>query len=373
MPWAAPVSVTCAGRRQLRRRRPWASLFLDESEQILVDLILHGRGYAVGCTRVDLEPSVLDLLRGQHGGGPDRDDLIIVAVQDQGRHVELLEVLGVVGLGEHLDALVEPDEAAEHALKPEGIPQALGDLGAGTVGSEEWGAEVLQELRAVGEGGGAELIEGLDRGAAGIGGRLEHERRNRADQHGLGHPLGAVATDVPGDLSTPGRMPDVNGVLQVELLDQGRKVVGVGIHVVAAPRLARAAVPPAIMRDTAVSPLGEKQHLVFPGVRAQRPPVAEHNRLAGSPVLVVNLGTIFGGYGRHATAPGWVWWFRRWWVTAHIAAGSRGLRLARRARRWVLSSVTEGSIRRRPRAQRPKVGLGHFAVLNPLATTDRGL
>jgi hypothetical protein len=35
--------------------------------------------------------------------------LVVVAVQDQGRHVELLEILGEVGLGERLDAV-------DHAL-----------------------------------------------------------------------------------------------------------------------------------------------------------------------------------------------------------------------------------------------------------------
>ena len=37
--------------------------------------------------------------------GVDRHDLVVVAVDDQGRHVELLQVLGEVGLRERLDAV----------------------------------------------------------------------------------------------------------------------------------------------------------------------------------------------------------------------------------------------------------------------------
>jgi hypothetical protein len=35
----------------------------------------------------------------------------------------------------------------------------------------------------------------------------------------------------------------------------------------------------AIMHDTTQTTAGQKNHLVFPGVRAQRPAVAEDNRL----------------------------------------------------------------------------------------------
>src|SRR6267142_2309915 len=95
-------------------------------------------------------------------------------------------------------------------------------------------------------------------------------------------------------------MPDVNGGLQVEPLDQGRQVIGVGVHVVAVPGLARAAVTAAIVRDAAVAAGGQEEHLVLEGVRAQRPAVAEDDGLSRAPVLVINLRPVLGGDGVHA-------------------------------------------------------------------------
>ena len=106
------------------------------------------------------------------------------------------------------------------------------------VGAVEWRAEILEKLRAVGEDAGAETVEDLHRQAPGIILGLQHERRHRADQHGLGHPLGAVAADIAGNFTAAGGMPDVNRLVQFERLDQRREVVGIGVHIVAAPRLA---------------------------------------------------------------------------------------------------------------------------------------
>ena len=55
---------------------------------------------------VDLERGVLDHLRRAVPADRDRHDLVVVAVDDQRRDVELLQVLGEVGLGERLDAIV---------------------------------------------------------------------------------------------------------------------------------------------------------------------------------------------------------------------------------------------------------------------------
>src|SRR3546814_5524431 len=58
----------------------------------------------------------------------------------------------------------------------------------------------------------------------------------RSDQHRLGDALGAVAADVAGHLAAAGRMADEDRVFEVQMLDQRRQVVGVGIHLVAVPR-----------------------------------------------------------------------------------------------------------------------------------------
>src|ERR1700687_1959456 len=55
----------------------------------------------------------------------------------------------------------------------------------------------------------------------------------------------------------------------------------------------------AVVSDASVSAVRQKQHLVFPGVRAKRPAVAEDYGLSRAPVLVVDLGTVFCRDCRH--------------------------------------------------------------------------
>jgi hypothetical protein len=50
-------------------------------------------------------------------------------VDDQGRYVDHLQVLGEVGLGEGLDAIELVLDPAHPRLQPEGVAQALRDLG----------------------------------------------------------------------------------------------------------------------------------------------------------------------------------------------------------------------------------------------------
>jgi hypothetical protein len=130
--------------------------------------------------------------------------------------------------------------------------------------------------------------------AARIRCRLQHQRRNRADQHRLRDALRAVAPDVPRHFTAAGRVPDVDRVLEIERGDERRQIVGVGIHLIAAPRLTRASVAAAVMSDAAVATRREKDHLVFPGIGRQRPAVTEDDRLSRPPVLVINLGAIAG-------------------------------------------------------------------------------
>src|SRR3546814_8555176 len=111
----------------------------------------------------------------------------------------------------------------------------------------------------------------------------------RSDQHRLGDALGAVAADVAGHLAAAGRMADEDRVFEVQMLDQRRQVVGVGIHLVAVPGLAGAAVAAAIMANGAIALGGEEHHLRLPGIGTEGPAVAEHHRLPAAPVLVVEL------------------------------------------------------------------------------------
>src|ERR1017187_5193835 len=79
-------------RRTPRRRPLPAPLSFDERQEIAVELILVGRWQTVGGARVDLQRGALDDLGRKQRRGTDRHDLVIVAVQNQGRYIDLLEI-----------------------------------------------------------------------------------------------------------------------------------------------------------------------------------------------------------------------------------------------------------------------------------------
>ena len=73
---------------------------------------------------------------------------------------------------------------------------------------------------------------------AGILVGLQHDGRHRADKHGFGDAFGAVTADVMGDFAAAGGMSNVDGVFQLQRFDERGKVVRIGVHFVAVPRLA---------------------------------------------------------------------------------------------------------------------------------------
>ena len=103
-----------------------------------------------------------------------------------------------------------------------------------------------------------------------------------------------MAADIAGDLAAARGVADVDRVLQVEFFDQRSEIVCVSIHVVAVPRLARAAVAAAVMGDAAIAARGEIEHLIFEGIGRQRPAMTEDHRLSAAPVVVIDLRAVFG-------------------------------------------------------------------------------
>jgi hypothetical protein len=79
---------------------------------------------------------VSDQLRWPHNRGADRHDMVVVAVKDQRRHVEFLEVFSEIHLGECLDAVEGVLVTGLHSLEPERVDHALRDLGAEPVSPE---------------------------------------------------------------------------------------------------------------------------------------------------------------------------------------------------------------------------------------------
>src|SRR6185312_5694280 len=133
----------------------------QEGQQIGVDLILERRRQAVRRARIVEFLCAVDEPRRLHRRVLDGHDLVVLAVHDQGRDIELLEVLSEVGLGERLDAVVGVLEAALHAPEPELIQDSLGDLGVRPIGAVERNREVLVKLRAVREEARTQPVEYL--------------------------------------------------------------------------------------------------------------------------------------------------------------------------------------------------------------------
>ena len=80
---------------------------LDEREQVAAHSILLRRAEAVWSTVVDLEPNIVDQLGREQRCWTDRNDLVVVAVNEERGDVDLLQVLSLVGLGKSLDAVVD--------------------------------------------------------------------------------------------------------------------------------------------------------------------------------------------------------------------------------------------------------------------------
>src|SRR5207302_7267510 len=90
------------------------------------------------------------------------------------------------------------------------------------------------------------------------------------------------------------RVADQYHVPQIELFDQRVEIGRISIHVVAVPRLARATMASAIVRDRAIAVGGREIHLVIPVIRGERPTVAEMDGLSLAPVLVEDAGAVLG-------------------------------------------------------------------------------
>ena len=94
------------------------------------------------------------------------------------------------------------------------------------------------------------LVEDLDRQCRRDWLRLQHQRRDGGDQTRLGDPLRAVAADITSDFTAARGEAEQHSILEVERLDERREIVGIGVHLVAVPGLAGAAMAATIVGDT---------------------------------------------------------------------------------------------------------------------------
>ena len=83
-----------------------AALAADESEEILANHIGIGGEQAVREARVDLQRTVFEELGREQRSVLVRDDLVVVPLHNERGYVDVLQILGEVGFGERLDAVI---------------------------------------------------------------------------------------------------------------------------------------------------------------------------------------------------------------------------------------------------------------------------
>ncbi|MNE09224.1 hypothetical protein D3C80_1018950 [compost metagenome] len=107
--------------------------------------------------------------------------------------------------------------------------------------------------------------------------------------------------DITGNFAAAGRMADMDRILQVQMLGDGKCVGRIMVHVVTFRDLGRTAMATAVMGDDAIALGEEEQHLRVPVVRRQRPAMMENDRLGvlRAPVLVEDFDAVLGGYISH--------------------------------------------------------------------------
>src|SRR5471032_688935 len=94
-------------------------------------------------------------------------------------------------------------------------------------------------------------------------------------------------------------MTHEHGILDAETSEQGLQIVRVGIHIVAAARLAGAPMAATIMSNDAIAVLEKKQQLWVPAIGVHRPPVRKDNGFSLSPIFVEKVGAICGSNKIH--------------------------------------------------------------------------
>src|ERR1700722_18418040 len=104
------------------------------------------RKHAVRVSRIDFQGRVLNQLRLQQDGVLERHDLIVIALDYQGRHADCLQIVGLISFRERLDAEVVRDRGTHHALSPPIVDNTLDNLRARTIESVERYWHLAKEL-----------------------------------------------------------------------------------------------------------------------------------------------------------------------------------------------------------------------------------
>jgi hypothetical protein len=192
--------------------------------------------------------------------------------------------------------------ATHHALAPPVADNALADLRARPVEAVKWAAwHVEEELGAIRGQRRAETIKNIHWQAAGIGIRLEHKRRHRANQHRLGDPARHCARNIARNFTATRGMADMYRAVQGKMISERVDVGRIGVHLVAVIGLARTAMAAPVMRNDAIAVPEEKHHLRVPVVCAERPAMMEDDRpcIFRSPILEEDIDAVANSNEAH--------------------------------------------------------------------------
>jgi len=128
---------------------------------------------------VELQRRFLEQLDLEQGGAFVRNDLVVVPLHHERRHVDAFQILGKVCLRERLDAVVMGLGPAHHALTPPILDDALERLRARPIEPvERGGGDIAIKLGAIVSQAFAKSIEHLDRKTVRVIRRLHHDRRH---------------------------------------------------------------------------------------------------------------------------------------------------------------------------------------------------
>src|SRR5215471_19665053 len=143
---------------------------------------------------------------------------------------------------------------ADHSLAPPIINDTFHRFCTRSVKAVEGtGRKVAIKLGAVGRQAAPETVEHLDRQPAWIAWRLHHDRRHCGHQHRLSNPAPAVSRNVARDFAAARGMADMDGVAEIQVLDDRGCVGSVMVHVVAVGHLTRTSVAAPVDSYDAVS------------------------------------------------------------------------------------------------------------------------
>src|SRR5690606_18079436 len=96
--------------------------------------------------------------------------------------------------------------------------------------------------------------------------------------------------------TTAGRVADVHGIAEIEVIGERSCIGRVVVHVVAVVDVSRPAVSATVVCNDAIAALDEVEQLRVPVVAAERPAVMEHDgpAVARAPVLVGDGNAVAG-------------------------------------------------------------------------------